>query len=176
MCSRPRRPEAATVAPHSPSSETLRSPAGTTALVCEQARNDGLTADGDHGSGLSWTVLGVRMGFTSEQPQRIEILTAISRMSWTERAPQHPWLDGSAVRAVVKAVVCRRLHPRLYRIGVADLGGERRLVGLVDTACVGSFVLDLGVEVIQVLTISRAPSPALTPSSARHCGAVEETR
>lgn len=172
MCSRPGQPAAATVAPHSPSSETLRSPAGAPGIACEQARNDGLTADGDHGSGLSWTVLGVRMGFTSEQPQRIEILAAIGRMSWTQRPPQHPWLDGSAARAVVKAVICRRTHPRLYQIGVADLGGERRLIGLEDTAGVGSFLLDLGVEVIHVLNISPAPSP----SSARHCGAVEETR
>jgi hypothetical protein len=177
MCSRPRRPAAVTVAPtHSPGSETLRSPAGAAGIACGQARNDGLTAGGDHSSGLSWTVLGVRMGFTSAQPQRIEILAAIGRMSWTERPPQHPCLDGSAARAVVKAVACRRPHPRLYRIGVADLGGERRLIGLEDTAGVGSFVLDLGVEVIHVLTISRAPSPAPTPSSARHCGAVEETR
>jgi hypothetical protein len=116
------------------------------------------------------------MGFTSEQPQRTEILAAIGRMSWTERPLQHPWLDSSAARAVVMAVVCRRPHPQLYRIGVADLAGERRLIGLESTAGVGSFVLDLGVEVIHVLTISRAPSPAPTPSSARHCGAVGETR
>lgn len=176
MCSRQGQPATPTVAPHSPSRETLRSPAGAAGIACEQARNDGLTAGGDHGSGLSWTVLGVRMGFTSEQLQRIEILAAIGRMSWTERAPQLPWLDGSAARAVVKTVVCRRPHPRLYRIGVADLDGERRVIGLEDTAGVGSFVLDLGVEVIHVLTISRAPSPAPTSCSARHCGAVEEIR
>ncbi|CCG02875.1 protein of unknown function [Blastococcus saxobsidens DD2] len=176
MCSRPGQPAAATVAPHSPSSETLRSPAGAPGIACEQARNDGLTADGDHGSGLSWTVLGVQMGFTSEQPQRIEILAAIGRMSWTQRPPQHPGLDGSAARAVVKAVACRRTHPRLYRLGVADLGGERRLIGLEDTAGVGSFLLDLGAEVIHVLTTSRDLSPAPTPSSGCHCGTVEEIR
>jgi hypothetical protein len=176
MRSRPGQAAAANVAPHYFSSETLRSPAGAAGITREHARNDGLTAGGGHGSGLSWTVLGVRMGFTSEQPQRIEILAAIDRMSWTERPPQHPWLDGSAARAVVKAVTCRRPHPRLYRIGVADLGGERRLIGLEDTAGVGSFLLDLGVEVIHVLTISGASSPAPTPSSARHCGAVEATR
>jgi hypothetical protein len=176
MCSRPGRPAAVTVAPHSPGSGTLRSPAGAAGMACEQARNDGLTAGGGHGSGLSWTVLSVRMGFTSEQAQRVEILAAIGRMSWTERPPQHPWLDGSAARAVVKSVACRRLHPRLYRIGVADLGGERRLIGLEDTAGVGSFLLDLGVDVVHVLTVSCAPSPAPTPSSARPCGAVEGTR
>jgi hypothetical protein len=108
MRSRPGQAAAANVAPHYFSSETLRSPAGATGIACGQARNDGLTAGGDHGSGLSWTVLGVRMGFTSEQPQRIEILAAIGRMGWTERPPQRPWLDGSAARAVVKAVICRR--------------------------------------------------------------------
>ena len=177
MCSRPGPPAAVTVAPtHSPGSETLRSPAGAAGIACEQARNDGLTAGGDHGSGLSWTILAVRLGFTSEQPLRTEILAAIGRMSWTERAPQHPWLDGSAARAVVKAVACRHPHPRLYRIGVADLAGERRLIGPENTAGVGSFLLHLGVEVIHVLTVSGAPSPAPTPSSARHCGAVEEIR
>jgi hypothetical protein len=178
MRSRPGQAAAVTVAPtHSPGSETLRSPAGAAGIACEQARNDGLTADGDHGSGLSWTVLSVRMGFTSEQPQRIEILAAIGRMSWTERPPQHPWLDGSAARAVVKAVACRLPHPRLYRIGVADLVGERQLIGLeFPAAGVGSFLLDLGVEVIHVLTVRGAPSPAPAPSSARHCGAVQEIR
>ncbi|TQN43664.1 hypothetical protein FHU33_3122 [Blastococcus colisei] len=176
MCSRPGEPAAATVAPHSPSSETLRSPACAAGIACEHARHDGLTGGGDHGSQLSWTVLGVRMGFTSEQSQRIEILTAIDRLSWTEGPPQHPCLDGSAARAVVNVVVCRRPHRRLYRIGMADLGEKRRLIGLEDTAGVSSFVLDLGVEVIHVLTISRDPFPAPTPSSARHCGAVEEAR
>ncbi|WP_157943907.1 hypothetical protein [Blastococcus atacamensis] len=62
----------------------------------------------DHGGRLSWTVLGVRMGSTSEQPQRIEMLAALGRMSWMECPPQHLWLDGSAARAVLKAVICRR--------------------------------------------------------------------
>ncbi len=176
MRSRPRRTAAANVAPHYSSSQKLRSPAGATGIACGQARNDGLTPEGDHGGRLSWTVLGVRMGFTSEQPQRIEMLTAIGRMSWMECPPQHLRLDGSAVRAVVEAVICRRPHPRLYRIGVADLGGERRLIGLEGTGGVGSFLLDLGVEVIHVLTICGAPSPAPAPSSARNCGAVEATR
>jgi hypothetical protein len=176
MRSRPGEAAAANVAPHYFSSETLRSPAGATGIACGQAGNDGLTAGSDHGSGLSWTVRGVQMRFTSEQPQRIEILAAIGRMSWMECPPQHLWLDGSAARAVVKAVICRRPHPRLYRIGVAGLGGERRLIGLEGTGGVGSFLLDLGVEVIHVLTISGAPSPAPAPSSAPYCGAVEETR
>jgi hypothetical protein len=175
MCRRPGHPAAATPAPHS-SSETPRSLAGVGGVTCEQARNDGLTADGDHGSELSWTALSVRMGFTSEQPQRVEILAAIGRMNWTERPPQRFWLDGSTARAVVKAVSCRRPHPRLYRIGVTDLGEGRRLIGLENTAGVGSFVLDLGVEVIHVLTISRDPSPAPTPSLARHYSAAEDTR
>jgi hypothetical protein len=179
MHSRPGRTAAANVAPHYSSSQKLRSPAGATGIACGQARNDGLTPEGDHGGRLSWTVLGVRMGFTSEQPQRIEMLAAIGRkswMSWMECPPQHLWLDGSAARAVVKAVICRRPNPRLYRIGVADVGGERRLIGLEGTGGVGSFLLDLGVEVIHVLTISGAPSPAPAPSSAPYCGAVGATR
>jgi CubicO group peptidase (beta-lactamase class C family) len=174
MCTRPGQPAAATVAPNSPSFETLRSPAGAGDIACEQAWNDGLIAGGDHGSGLSWTALGVRMGLTIEQPQRVGNLAAIGRMNWTERPPQHFWLDGSAARAVVKAVTCGRLHPRLYRIGSVDLGEGRQLIGLENTAGVGSFLIDLRAEVIHVLTISRAPAP--TPSSARRCCAVEETR
>lgn len=176
MCSRPGRLAAAIVAPplESSSREALRSPAGAAGLIREQARQDGLTAGGDHGSGLSWTALGVRMGFTSEQPQRVEILAAIGRMSWTKRPPHHHCLVGSAARPVAKAAIRRRPHPRLYRIGVADLGGERRLIALEDTAGVVSVVLDLGVEVIHVLTVSRVHSPVPPPPSARHCGAVEE--
>ncbi|WP_147251809.1 hypothetical protein [Blastococcus sp. TF02-8] len=162
--------------PLPPSSETLRSPADDTGIACGRARNDGLTLDGDRGDRPAWTALGVRMGFTSEQSQRIEILAAITRMSWTERPPKNLWLDGSAARAVVKAVICRRPQPRLYRIGVADLGGERRLIGLEGTAGVGNFLLDLGVDVIHVLTTSRDPSPAPTPSPGCHGGTIEEIR
>lgn len=178
MCSWPERPAtAAAVAPPmlSRGSEALGSLVGAVGLVGESARQDGRTGGSDHGSPLSWTVLGVRMGFTSKQSQHIEILAGIERMSWTERPSLHPCLDGSAARAVVN-VVCRRPHRGPYRIGAALLCGGRRLIGLEDTAGVGSFVLDLGAEAIHVLTISHGPSPAPTPSSARHWDAVEATR
>jgi hypothetical protein len=64
---------------------------------------------------LSWTALGVRMGFTSEQPQREEILDAIDRMTWVQTPARPPYLDGQAVRAIVTAVVQGR--GQLYMLG-----------------------------------------------------------
>jgi hypothetical protein len=87
---------------------------------------------------LSWTRLGVRMGFTAKEPQREEILAAIERMTWTETPACLPYLDGPAVRAIVNAV----LHHRRDQL---------QLIGLQDTLGTRSFLLDLGAEAIYVL-------------------------
>ena len=150
-------------------------PTGAADAAPQQAPSIAMTTDSDHGDQLSWTVMGVRMGFTSEQPQRAEILAAIDRMSWIEPSAQLPGPEGAAARAVINAVIYRHPH-RLQRIGVAGLGGERRLIGLDDTAGVGSYVLDLGAEAIHVLTISGNASLAATSSSARQCDAIAATR
>lgn len=99
---------------------------------------------------LSWTALGVRMGFTSEQPQRDEILGAIDRMNWVEKPARLPYLDGQAVRAIVNAVFHHR-RDQIHTVGRAQLNGGRQLIGLEDTLGTRSYVLDLDSEAIYVL-------------------------
>ena len=102
---------------------------------------------------LSWTQLGVHMGYTAEEPQREEILAAIERMAWTETPARPPYLDGPAVRAIVNAVFHHRrdqLHP-VIRVGASPLNGGRQLIGLEDTLGTRSFLLDLDAEAIYVL-------------------------
>jgi hypothetical protein len=99
---------------------------------------------------LSWTRLGVRMGFTAKEPQREEILAAIERMTWTETPACLPYLDGPAVRAIVNAVLHHR-RDQLQLVGVAVLDGGRQLIGLQDTLGTRSFLLERGAEAIYVL-------------------------
>lgn len=96
-------------------------------------------------------------------------------MRWTEPSARLSRLGGSAAPAAVNAVLHRR-RGELNRMGVADLPGDRQLIGLEDTACVASFVPDLGAEAICVLTISQDSSPASTSFSARPRNAVEDVR
>lgn len=99
---------------------------------------------------LSWTALGVRMGFTSEQPQRDEILAAIDRMNWVETPARPHYLDSQAVRAIVNAVFHHR-RDQLHLVGSAQLNGGRQLIGLEDSLGTRSYVLDLDAEAIYVL-------------------------
>ena len=118
-----------------------------------------ITTDPEH---LSWTPLGVRMGFTSEQQQREEILAAIEYMAWTD-APAHPtYLDGAAVKAIVAAIFHRR-RDLIELVGVAQLTGGRQLIGLQDTRGGRSYVLDLDAEAIHVLV--ELPHLATTPAT-----------
>ena len=103
-----------------------------------------------HDERLSWTQLGVHMGYTAEESQREEILDAIERMTWTETPARPPYLDGPAVRAIVNAVFHHRRH-QLHLIGVAQLNGGRQLIGLEDTIGTRSYLLDLDAETIYVL-------------------------
>jgi hypothetical protein len=103
-----------------------------------------------HDERLSWTQLGVHMGYTAEEPQREEILAAIERMAWTETPARPPYLDGPAVRAIVNAVFHHR-RDQLHLVGVAQLNGGRQLIGLEDTLGTRSFLLDLDAEAIYVL-------------------------
>ena len=113
---------------------------------------------------LSWTPLGVRMGFTSEAPQREQIIAAIGRMCWLQM-PTHPhYLDSPAVRHVVLVVLHQR-HDQLHRVGVAQLNGGRQLIGLEDTLGTRSYVLDLDDEAIYVLA-ELPPAPSAHPSPA----------
>ena len=102
---------------------------------------------------LCWTALGVRMGFTSGQPQREEILDAIDRMTWVQTPARPPYLaslDGQAVRAIVTAVV-HHGRDQLHMVGSAQLDGGRQLIGLDDGLGTRSYVLDLDLEAIYVL-------------------------
>ena len=99
---------------------------------------------------LSWTALGVRMGFTSEQPQRDEILGAIDRMNWVQTPARPTYLDSQAVRAIVAAVFHHR-RDQVRLVGSAQLNGGRQLIGLEDTLGTRSYVLDLDSEAIYVL-------------------------
>ena len=99
---------------------------------------------------LSWTQLGVHMGYTAEESQREEILDAIERMTWTETPARPPYLDGPAVRAIVNAVFHHR-RDQLHLVGVAQLNGGRQLIGLEDTIGTRSYLLDLDAEAIYLL-------------------------
>ena len=99
---------------------------------------------------LSWTALGMRMGFTSEQPQRDEILEAIDRINWVETPARPTCLDSQVVRAIVMAVFHHR-RDQLRLVGSAQLNGGRQLIGLEDTLGTRSYVLDLDSEAIYVL-------------------------
>jgi hypothetical protein len=112
---------------------------------------------------LSWTALGVGMGFTSEQPQRDQILAAIDHMAWTQTPARPPYLDGPAVRAIVNAVFHHR-RDQLRLVGVAQLNGGRQLIGLEDSLGTRSYVLDLDSEAIYVL--AEFTHPLSTPQQA----------
>ncbi len=98
---------------------------------------------------LSWTALGARMGFTTDPSQRAEILSAINRMRWTAVPGRPPYFTSAALAAVVNALVHHRLP--LCLVGLAQLSGGRRLIGLHDRVGTRSYVLDLDSEAIYVL-------------------------
>ncbi len=103
--------------------------------------------------GRTWSKLAARMGYTSEEPQRQEILAAIARMSWTELgtdAALPNFLDGQAVRAIVAAIYHRRRR-QLRLAGVAQLNGGRQLVGVQGRNGERHFLLDMDAEAIHVL-------------------------
>ena len=120
-----------------------------------------------HDERLSWTQLGVHMGYTAEEPQREEILDAIERMTWTETPARPPYLDGPAVRAIVNAVFHHR-RDQLHLVGVAQLNGGRQLIGLEDTLGTRSFLLDLDAEAIYVLAEFSQSRTALDDVLDRH--------
>jgi hypothetical protein len=97
----------------------------------------------------AWTQLGVRMGFTRDENQREEILDGIRHMAWAETGARQRCLGGPAARAIVRAV----LGPsdRAHRVGIARLGGGRRLIGLENALGTRSYVLDLDAEAVHLL-------------------------
>ncbi len=99
---------------------------------------------------LSWTQLGIRMGFTRDESQRVQILDGIARMAWAETAVRHHNLGGPAARAIARAIIGP--HPDQHRrVGIARLDDGRRLIGLEHALGTRSFVLDLGAEAVHLL-------------------------
>ena len=124
---------------------------------------------------LSWTPLGMRMGFTSEAPQRQQILAAIGRMCWLQM-PTHPhYLDSPAVRHVVLVVLHQR-HDQLHRVGVSQLNGGYQLIGLEDTHGTRSYVLDLDDEALYVLAEFAPASSTRTSSAAPRARTTSTTK
>jgi len=117
---------------------------------------------------LSWTALGVRVGFAADRAQREQILTAVSRASWTDSPGCQERLDRPAVSAVAAAVLGHR-GERLRRVGIARMG-SRRLFGLEDTAGVCCWVLEQGCEAVHVLT--ELDPPAFGSGGCRMIGPV----
>jgi hypothetical protein len=115
------------------------------------------TPGGDTGCGatavnpdrMAWTQLGIQMGFTRDEDQRVEILDGIRRMAWTETGARNGYLSGPAARAIVRAVLGPR--GRADRVGIAQLGGGRRLIGLDSALGTRSYVLDLDAEAVHLL-------------------------
>ena len=98
---------------------------------------------------LAWTQPGVRMGFTRDENQREEIRDGIRHMAWAETGARQRYLGGPAARAIVRAVLGPR--DRAHRVGIARLGGGRRLIGLENALGTRSYVLDLDAEAVHLL-------------------------
>jgi len=124
---------------------------------------------------LCWTQLGVRMGYTSTQVQRAQILAARKRMRWTQSPSDLPCPDAPAARAVINAVFAHR--PDQLRLqAVAELGAGRRLIGLQDAYGARSYVLDLGAEAIVVLTEVRKAKVAQRRAQRAEAGPQQDCR
>lgn len=115
-----------------------------------------MTSHHTPGAQRSWTVLGARMGYTSDPPQRDLILAAVARMTWTDDIAAVPYLAGAAVQAVIRALVGHHRH-RLHRVGVAQLNGAQLLIGLEHRTGERDYLLDLDSEAVHVLTEITAP-------------------
>jgi hypothetical protein len=98
---------------------------------------------------LVWTRLGRRMGYTRNPAQRLEILGAIERMTWVEMVAGTTHLAGPVARAMSYGF--RHRHGQPHMVGLAELDGGRRLVGMDDGCGARRFVLDLDAEAIVLL-------------------------
>ena len=128
-----------------------------------------------HDVRLSWTQLGVRMGYTSTQVQREQILAARKGMRWTQSLSDLPYPDAPAARAVINAVFAHR-PDQLRLLAVAELAGGRRLIGLQDAYGTRSYVLDLDAEAIVVLTEVREVEVAQRRAQRAEAGPQQDCR
>ena len=129
------------------------------------------------------------MGYTATRKQRVQLLVAIRRMPWRDCCPKDHsrYLTSPALRTVGAAILATAAEQRcpegvvrprrhLVRIGVAQLPGSRRVIGL-DDGTIRHYLLDLGSEAISVpVEPTGAPTPCQNsgPSPTNHldCGQV----
>jgi hypothetical protein len=109
------------------------------------------------------------MGYTSISAQRLEILAAVERMTWVEMGAGTTPLAGPVARAMSHSTLGhQRRQPHL--VGVAELDGGRRLIGLHDGNGSRRFVLDLDHEAIVLLVQITRPPQKCGPTAAPAAG------
>jgi hypothetical protein len=107
---------------------------------------------------LVWTAMGVRMGYTTEAPQREDILAAVARIVWQPAASTAVMFHSPAVQSVIAATMGRFWRRHLHRFGITQINGGRELVGVEDKHGTRHYVIDLDClsEAIHVLTYATA--------------------
>lgn len=105
---------------------------------------------------VRWTRLGVGMGYTHTEATRTQIRAAVEAMTWSDPAQMADVLNGAPTRFVVAGLFYQRPWA-LHATAVAalpddELGRSRRLIGLDSVTGERHVLLDLGYEVIHLLT------------------------
>jgi hypothetical protein len=105
---------------------------------------------------VHWTRLGAGMGYTHTEAKRAQIRAAVEAMCWVDPAQLGDVLDEAPVRFVVAGLFYQRRWA-LHAVAVAalptdDLGRSRRLIGLDSVTGARHVLLDVGYEVIHLLT------------------------
>lgn len=110
---------------------------------------------------VAWCALACRMGYGRQGSQRAEILAARAAMIWSSldgHDDPSVLLVSTTLRAMLGAI-CDQHRQQLLRVGVAQLGDARRLIGVEGRDGFRYYLLDAGIEAIHVLT--EAPPPGL---------------
>jgi hypothetical protein len=117
---------------------------------------------------LVWTRLGLRMGYTNNSTQRMEILAAVERMTWIDQGAGTTCLAGPVARRMSRSILRRRTGQERM-VGAAELEGGPRLIGLDDGCGARHFVLDLDAEAIVLLIqIDHSVNHRDSPAAAAH--------
>ncbi|MCU1675968.1 MAG: hypothetical protein JWM93_726 [Frankiales bacterium] len=97
----------------------------------------------------SWTVIGRRLGVTSNHTKRSQILTAARTLEWDDSA-QTPASTHPAVDAVITALFGRH-RSSLAKVASVAIDSDRSLIGLQHTDGARSYLVVQGAEAILVL-------------------------